>query len=182
MVLALFLILLAWVAFSFASAMAGFFVLLAHGPDQDAFAPGVELPVIAARTAMLLPTYNEDPHRLTARLRAIIESLEATSHGELFDWFVLSDSTDPDIWVAEEQALLALRQAVGTTRLYYRHRADNTARKAGNISEWITRFGAVYDFMIVLDADSLMSGRYHCPVGPCHARQTPPLGWSRRFP
>lgn len=74
MVLALFLILLAWVAFSFSSAVVGFFVLLAHGPDQDAFAPGVELPVIAARTAMLLPTYNEDPHRLTARLRAIIES------------------------------------------------------------------------------------------------------------
>lgn len=158
MVLALFLVLLAWVAFSFASAVAGFFVLLAHRPDGDSSAPGSELPAIASRTAMLLPTYNEDPHRLTARLRAIIESLEATSHGKLFDWYVLSDSTDPDIWVAEEKALLALRQAVGT-RLYYRHRADNTARKAGNISEWITRFGGVYDFMIVLDADSLMSGQ-----------------------
>ena len=156
MVLALFLVLLAWVAFSFASALAGFFVLLAdrRGP----FAPDAELPAIASRTAMLLPTYNEDPHRLTARLRAIIESLEATSHGELFDWYVLSDSTDPDIWVAEEKALLALRQVV-ETRLYYRHRADNTARKAGNISEWVTRFGGVYDFMIVLDADSLMSGQ-----------------------
>ncbi len=159
MVLALFLVLLAWVAFSFASGVVGFFVLLSHRPDGDAFSPGAELPAISSRTAMLLPTYNEDPHRLTARLRAIIESLEATRHGELFDWFVLSDSTDPDIWVAEEKALLALRQAVGTPRLYYRHRADNTARKAGNVSEWITRFGAVYDFMIVLDADSLMSGQ-----------------------
>lgn len=157
MVLALFLVLLAWVAFSFASALAGFFVLLAHRPDASAV--DSELPSIASRTAMLLPTYNEDPYRLTARLRAIIESLEATSHGELFDWYVLSDSTDPDIWVAEEKALLALRQAVGAPRLYYRHRADNTARKAGNISEWITRFGGAYDYMIVLDADSLMSGR-----------------------
>ncbi|WP_298884979.1 glucans biosynthesis glucosyltransferase MdoH [uncultured Bradyrhizobium sp.] len=159
MVLALFLVLLAWVAFSFASAVAGFFVLLAHHPEGEDLAPGAELPAIASRTAMLLPTYNEDPHRLTARLRAIIESLETTSQGELFDWYVLSDSTDPDIWVAEEKALLALRQALGLPRLYYRHRADNTARKAGNISEWITRFGAVYDFMIVLDADSLMSGQ-----------------------
>lgn len=158
MVLALFLILLAWVAFSFASAVAGFFVLLAHRPDGDALAPRAELPAIASRTAMLLPTYNEDPHRLTARLRAMIESLETTSHGKLFDWYVLSDSTDPNIWVAEEKALLALRQAVGT-RLYYRHRANNTARKAGNISDWIARFGGVYDFMIVLDADSLMSGQ-----------------------
>ncbi|MCA1470368.1 glucans biosynthesis glucosyltransferase MdoH [Bradyrhizobium sp. IC3195] len=157
MVLALFLVLLAWVAFSFASALAGFFVLLAHRPG--ALAPEAELPAIASRTAMLLPTYNEDPHRLTARLRAIIESLETTSQGRLFDWYVLSDSTYPDIWVAEEKALLVLRQAVGTPRLYYRHRADNTARKAGNISEWITRFGGAYDFMIVLDADSLMSGQ-----------------------
>ncbi|MGX4805509.1 hypothetical protein [Bradyrhizobium guangdongense] len=132
MVLALFLVLLAWVAFSFASALAGFFVLLVHRPD----AVDAELP-IASRTVMLLPTYNEDPHRLAARLRAIIKSLETTSHGKLFDWFVLSDSTDPDIWVAEEKALLALRQAVGIPRLYYRHRADNTARKAGNISEWM---------------------------------------------
>ncbi|MDA9422700.1 MULTISPECIES: glucans biosynthesis glucosyltransferase MdoH [Bradyrhizobium] len=156
MVLALFLVLLAWVAFSFASALAGFFVLLAHRPGT--FAPEAELPTIASRTAMLLPTYNENPHQLTARLRAIVESLEATSQGELFDWFVLSDSTDPDIWVAEEKAVLALRQAVGT-RLYYRHRAENTARKAGNISEWVTRFGGIYDFIIVLDADSLMSGQ-----------------------
>ena len=45
-------------------------------------------------------------------------------------------ATSGSIWVAEEKALLALRQFVGT-RLYYRHRAENTARKAGNISEWI---------------------------------------------
>ncbi|MGY8683140.1 glucans biosynthesis glucosyltransferase MdoH [Bradyrhizobium sp. UFLA05-153] len=172
MVLALFIVLLAWVAFSFASAVAGFFVLLAQRSDGDAFAPGAELPVIASRTAMLLPTYNEDPHRLTARLRAIIESLEATSRGNLFDWFVLSDSTDPDIWIAEEKALLALRQAVGMPRLYYRHRADNTARKAGNISEWINRFGAGYDFIIVLDADSLMSGQ--TVVRLVHAIETNP--------
>ncbi|WP_018321062.1 glucans biosynthesis glucosyltransferase MdoH [Bradyrhizobium sp. WSM2793] len=172
MLLVLFLVLLAWVAFSFASAVAGFFVLLAHRPDRHAFRPHAELPAVSGRTAMLLPTYNEDPHRLTARLRAIIESLETTSHSELFDWFILSDSTDPDIWVAEEKALLALRQAVGTARLYYRHRADNTARKAGNISEWITRFGGVYDFMIVLDADSLMSG--DSIVRLVHAMETNP--------
>ncbi|WP_035696130.1 glucans biosynthesis glucosyltransferase MdoH [Bradyrhizobium liaoningense] len=171
MVLALFLVLLALVAFSFASAVAGFVVLLNHRPDEGAFASGAELPAIASRTAMLLPIYNENPHRLTARLRAMIESLETTSHGKLFDWFVLSDSTDPDIWVAEEKALLALRQAVGT-RLYYRHRAENTERKAGNISEWITRFGGVYDFMIVLDADSLMSGQ--TVVRLVHAIETNP--------
>ena len=42
--------------------------------------------------------------------------------------------------------------------MYYRHRADNTARKSGNIADWVTRFGAAYDHMIMLDADSLMTG------------------------
>jgi membrane glycosyltransferase len=158
MVLALFLLLLAWVAFSFASALAGFFVLLGHRGSAEASGADETLPAIASRTAVLLPTYNENPHHLMARLRAIHESVEATSHGERFDWFVLSDTTDPDVWIAEEKAFLALRQASGAQRLYYRHRADNTARKAGNIAEWITRFGGDYDFMIVLDADSLMSG------------------------
>jgi membrane glycosyltransferase len=158
MVLALFLLLLAWIAFSFTSALAGFFVLLGHRGSAEASGGDETLPAIASRTAVLLPTYNENPHHLMARLRAIHESVDATSHGERFDWFVLSDTTDPDVWIAEEKAFLALRQASGAQRLYYRHRADNTARKAGNIAEWITRFGGVYDFMIVLDADSLMSG------------------------
>ena len=55
---------------------------------------------------MLLPTYNEDPHRVLARLRAIYESVEETGHGAQFDWFVLSDTTDPAIWIAEEKCFL----------------------------------------------------------------------------
>ena len=158
MVLALFVVLLAWIAFSFACALVGFFVLLGQRARAEPGAEKGALPDIAGRTAVLLPTYNENPQQLTARLRAIYESVEATSHGERFDWFVLSDSTDPDIWIAEDKAVIALRQACGAQRLYYRHRAENTARKAGNIAEWVTRFGGAYDYMIVLDADSLMSG------------------------
>ncbi len=107
---------------------------------------------------MLLPTYNEDPHHLMARLRAMYESVAATGRETRFDWFLLSDTTDPDIWICEEATFIALRRACGAHRLYYRHRSDNTARKSGNIAEWIRRFGAAYDYMIVLDADSLMAG------------------------
>ena len=158
MVLALFLALLAWIAFSFTSSLAGFLVLLGREASSGQGSCSGALPDVSGRTAVLLPTYNENPHQLMARLRAIHESVEATGHGESFDWFVLSDSTDPDIWIAEEKAFLALRQTAGASRLYYRHRAENTARKSGNIAEWITRFGGAYDFMIVLDADSLMTG------------------------
>ena len=62
---------------------------------------------------MLLPTYNEDPYRVLARLRAIYESVEETGNGANFDWFVLSDTTDPAIWIAEEKCFLQLRQEVG---------------------------------------------------------------------
>ena len=91
---------------------------------------------------MLLPTYNEDPHRVMARLRAIYELVEETGRGANFDWFVLSDTTDPAIWIAEEKASCNCARDCGTGRLYYRHRAENTARKSGNIAEWVRRFGA----------------------------------------
>ena len=56
-----------------------------------------------------MPTYNEDPHRITARLRAMWESVEQSGQHSRFDWFVLSDSTDPSVWIAEEKCYLQLR-------------------------------------------------------------------------
>jgi membrane glycosyltransferase len=93
-----------------------------------------------------------------ARLRAMHESVDQTGYGASFDWFVLSDTTDPSIWIAEEKCLVQFRHEIGTANVYYRHRRENTARKSGNIEDWIKRFGAGYDHMIILDADSLMTG------------------------
>ncbi len=45
----------------------------------------------------------------------------------------------------------------GDDRIFYRHRQRNTARKAGNIADWVTRFGAAYPQFLILDADSVMS-------------------------
>ena len=109
-VLALFVLLFAWIAFSFMSALAGFVVLLFAGATHSASIPRTPLPAISSRTAMLLPTYNEDPHRIMARLRAIHESVAETGHGAQFDWFVLSDTTDPAVWIAEEKCFLQLRR------------------------------------------------------------------------
>src|SRR4051812_18660202 len=158
LVLVLFVLLFAWVAFSFMSAMAGFAGLLFRRKDTLGIDPTAALPAMKSRVAMLLPTYNEDPHRMLARLRAIYESVEDTGRGAHFDWFVLSDSTDPAIWIAEEKAFLGLRAEIGSPRLFYRHRPQNTARKSGNIEDWVKRFGTAYDCMLILDADSLMSG------------------------
>jgi membrane glycosyltransferase len=158
-ILGLFVLLFAWIAFSFMSALAGFFVLLMRKRDELGIDASTPLPAIHSRTAMLLPTYNEDPYRVLARLRAIYESVEETGHGGRFDWFVLSDTTDPATWIAEEKCFLKLRQDVGgAAPIFYRHRPENTARKSGNIEEWVRRFGSNYECMLILDADSLMTG------------------------
>jgi membrane glycosyltransferase len=157
-VLALFVVLFAWIALSCVSACAGF-VLELLGPARTlGIDPSAPLPAIESANALLLPTYNEDPRRLMARLQAIHASVVATGQGERFDVFVLSDTTDPEIWIGEEQAYLELIARIGSDRIFYRHRAENIGRKAGNIAEWISRFGGRYAHMIVLDADSLMTG------------------------
>ena len=43
--------------------------------------------------------------------------------------------------------------------MFYRRREKNTSRKAGNIADFVSRWGGAYKHMVVLDADSLMSGR-----------------------
>ncbi len=154
--LALFVALFAWIALSFTSAFAGFFALLGGGGWRLL---SHDLSVPTTRTALLMPTYNESPQRVTAGLQAIWESLQAAGPAaNSFDIFMLSDTTDPDTWIEEEAAFLALRARTGGEhRIFYRHRQRNTARKAGNIEDWVKRFGAVYQQFLILDADSVMA-------------------------
>src|SRR5258708_272708 len=127
MVLVLFVLLFAWIAFSFMSSLAGFFILLFRRKDPLGIDPEAPLPLLSSKNAMLLPTYNEDPNRITARLRAMYESVEESGQGVKFDWFVLSDSTNPAVWIAEEKCFLKLRRELGASNIYYRHRLENTA-------------------------------------------------------
>jgi membrane glycosyltransferase len=152
--LALFTLNFSWIAVAFTSALLGFFVLLKR-PRLPA-----SLPVsLESRTAIIMPVYNEQTTRTFAALEAIRDSVEATGLGASFDYFILSDSTSPDAWIAEERGYLELRRRLGpNARLYYRHRAQNHHRKAGNIADFVTRWGGSYEHMLVLDADSLMTG------------------------
>jgi membrane glycosyltransferase len=158
LVLVLFVALFAWVAFSSLSSFAGFFVLLGRKPANLSMPPRSALPPLTGKTALLFPVYNEEPHAVFARVRAIHESVHETGYRDHFDIFLLSDTTDPDLWVLEEKLLLDVRRETGSTNIYYRHRTNNVARKSGNIQDWVTSFGGGYDHMIILDADSLMTG------------------------
>lgn len=155
----LFIALFAWIAMAFASAFAGFVLIASRRAARLGLSQHSPAPELGARTALLMPTYNEDPERLMAGLQAIYESVQATGQLAQFDFFVLSDTTRPEIRIAEEDAFAALRQRTGGhSNLFYRRRDDNRERKAGNIADWVRRFGGAYPQMLILDADSLMTG------------------------
>lgn len=153
--LALFALSFVWIAFSAASALLGFLcVLLRRRPRLTARPSELD-----STTAILMPVYNESPVRVAAALEAMAQSLHRLGAGPQFDFFILSDTSDPDIWVGEEIAFEALcARLPASQRVYYRHRPANFGRKAGNIADFVRRWGARYDHMIVLDADSVMAG------------------------
>jgi membrane glycosyltransferase len=157
LVLILYVFLFAWIAFAASSAIPGFISLILDNGWKLGIHPRDPLPALAGKTALLLPCYNEDPSRIAAGLQAMHEDLESAGVLGNFDIFILSDTTDPNVWIAEEAAFLGLRDRTGNARIFYRRRAKNAERKSGNIADWVRRFGGGYDVMVILDADSVMS-------------------------
>ena len=150
--------LFAWTAFSSASAVAGLIPTTRTGALLD-LDLGQPPPALSSRTAILAPIYNEAPGPLFARLEAIWRSVQATGRETNFDIFVLSDTTDAAVAREERRHFLATRRRLGGAgSLFYRRRRQNIDRKSGNVADWVRRFGGGYDFMVVLDADSLMEG------------------------
>ncbi|EMI46592.1 glucans biosynthesis glucosyltransferase MdoH [Rhodopirellula sp. SWK7] len=163
----LFCVLFGWIAFSFSLAMEGFWGTLR---SRRVSPPTLEKLHDASshRTAILMPIYNESPTRVFAAIAAMREQLLETQRTGKYDFFVLSDSTDSDIWLEEEWCWSELVDRHGDVNgdadpssdqigIYYRHRSENTARKAGNVADFCEHWGVQYRYMIVLDADSLIS-------------------------
>lgn len=151
LLLGLFTLTFGWVAFSACQALAA---LVAPQPRND----GDDAAPRPGRTAIIMPVYNEDPAATTARLFVMADGLAEAGQGEAFDIFILSDTTDPAVWLRETVAFTWLRDALaGRMRVWYRHRPQNTGRKAGNVADFVMRWGGRYDYMLVLDADSLMA-------------------------
>jgi len=162
MVLILFTVLFFWVSAGFWTAMAGFLVLMRGDRHGVATAKAIKREAGKAdefRTAIVMPICNEDVSRVFAGLRATYESLAKMEQAGQFDVFVLSDSSDSDICTAELDAWSSLCRAVGGFgNIFYRRRKRRVKRKNGNIADFCRRWGKNYRYMVVLDADSVMSG------------------------
>jgi len=162
-ILATFSILFAWISFSFWAGLAGFFKLLRNKNIKSVAGQNYSVSQLErsprSRTAVLVPICNEEIERVFAGVEATYRSLAATGKLDNFDFYFLSDSSDPEKQIEEEVAWARTCQRVGGFgKVFYRHRRVNIKRKSGNVADFVRRWGANYEYMIVFDADSIMEG------------------------
>lgn len=160
-ILGLFAVLYAWIAVGFWVAAFGFVFRVSGGDrysllqrHRDGDIDSTPL----ARTAIVMPVYHEPVHWTLSGLKAVYRDLERKGQLDHFEFFILSDSRDPDTWLEEQAAWSRLVRELGAEgRLFYRRRPVNLNYKSGNVADFLRRWGRRYKYMVVLDADSLVS-------------------------
>ncbi|MEI9999494.1 MAG: glucans biosynthesis glucosyltransferase MdoH [Verrucomicrobiota bacterium] len=159
---AIFPLLFSQIAVGFVLALFGFYDRL-RGGDRQHIMRGPwrakEDSIPLAATAIVVPIYNEEVPRVTRAVANMWRSLEKTGQLDHFDFYICSDSNDPDHWVEEECAWISLCQRLGAFgKIFYRKRRHSINGKSGNVADFCRRWGKRYRYMIVLDADSVMIG------------------------
>lgn len=145
--LVLFALTFTWVGFSFTSMIAGFLSPIYDTPETEN----------DAKIAVIMPVYHEDAAATAGLLAALARDLQRVGIAHRSEIFVLSDSRDPQSVLDEVNAISRLRD-ISPVPVWYRRRRSNEGRKAGNVAEFVRRWGGRYDQMVVLDADSVMGG------------------------
>lgn len=159
--LGLFFLLFTYLTFGCMNAVFGFLTVLKRDAggritSLKAYDPSIPL----ASTAIIIPVYNEEPKRVFAGIGALYKTLQQSGDLGAFDIFILSDSTDPDRWVEEEMRWVGLIQDFGASgKIHYRHRPKNIDKKSGNVADFCRTWGGRFRYMIVFDADSIMTAR-----------------------
>nr|WP_170539444.1 glucans biosynthesis glucosyltransferase MdoH [Ruegeria arenilitoris] len=143
-----------WISFTVCTVLLG---MVSQARQERPVRQGRAQPL---RVALLMPVYNEVPWNVLGNGRTMLEELRARGGKHHYAMFILSDTRDPETAAQEQASIEALRTTLAPgLELYYRRREQNTDRKVGNIADWVSRWGGAWDAMLVLDADSLMTGR-----------------------
>ncbi|SDW97094.1 membrane glycosyltransferase [Litoreibacter albidus] len=143
-----------WISLSVSTVTVGLFHMMRPR------AAGAKLAAPAQNVALLVPAYNEVPWDVFGNACAMLEELDTAEHPHSYTLFILSDTRNEEIAEQELRAFATLRASLPDhVALHYRRRVDNVDRKVGNLADWVERWGGGYDAMLVLDADSLMSGQ-----------------------
>lgn len=138
-----------WIAHSMAAAVVGLFARSTVWPEAE---------IAGSKTAIIMPMYNEDPRVCFQTLHDMGMELQRKGVGKNFEFCVLSDTTD-QIRLAEEIRLFRRMLAANPNlpNMWYRHRNENTGKKVENIRQFLANWGGRWDYLIVLDADSVMT-------------------------
>ncbi len=158
LLLAVFAMLFLWIGLGFWTAVFGFFFLRRGGDpwSLDRQCPA-EVSAELPRTAVVMPICHEPVQGTLNNLAAIYRDLQHRGELEPFDFYVLSDSADPEIWLEEQAACADLCARLGGhPRIFYRRRRIRLNYKSGNIADFLRRWGKHYRYLVVLDADSLL--------------------------
>lgn len=152
-----------WIALGFWNAVIGFIILRLHPEPARLACPAIagigRREAITSRNAVVMAVRNEDTERVFRHFETIQASIDATGHGEAFDYFVISDTNDETLAKAEQARVSEWRRRDRRPgRIHYRRRLENPGFKAGNVADFCAQWGERYDHMVLLDADSLMSG------------------------
>ncbi|MFL2544833.1 MAG: glucans biosynthesis glucosyltransferase MdoH [Longimicrobiales bacterium] len=162
LILVLFSLTFCWISISFWNAVIGAILILFRIDDTELH--NIKKPIggpgsLNSKTALIMLARNENPEQTLDCLRSTLKSLIETEQYACFDAYLLSDSDDKTICIAEEILCESLSQSMPKgINLYYRNRKDNTGHKAGNIRDFCQRWGKNYEFMVILDSDSIMEG------------------------
>ncbi|MFA3918307.1 glucans biosynthesis glucosyltransferase MdoH [Ruegeria hyattellae] len=165
-----------WITFTVSTVLLGLVSLSRRVPQRIRERPQ------PLRVALLMPVFNEVPWYVLGNARTMLEELKARGGAHHYAMFILSDTRNDAIAAQEQASIEALRTTLAPDLdLYYRRRVQNTDRKVGNISDWISNWGADWNAMLVLDADSLMTGRAIARLTDALARD-PSAGLVQSFP
>lgn len=165
-----------WICFTVSTVVFGLFSLSRRERVQR---HGAAEPM---SVALLMPVFNEAPWYVLGNARSMLEELHSRCSIHAYSMFILSDTQDEVLAAQELASVRALRASAGKdVKIYYRRRDMNTDRKVGNITDWVSRWGADYDAMLVLDADSLMTGRAISRLSDALSRD-PRAGLIQSFP
>ncbi|MGR3513038.1 MAG: glucans biosynthesis glucosyltransferase MdoH [Paracoccaceae bacterium] len=108
-----------------------------------------------SKTAILVTLCGEAPEPVARYLADMSRALTRKGVADSTEMFVLSDTAEGAASDCEEQALASM---IASGQVTYRRRTERTNKKSGNISHWFAAHGDGFDFMVVLDADSRMTG------------------------
>lgn len=103
----------------------------------------------AGRCAVLWLVCGEDPADLAAEIESFARDLRRTGQDADCAIFVLSDTKGVQ---ALQHEAAALQHVAG--QITYRNRSAAIGRKPGNLRDWLQSYGADFETMLVLDADS----------------------------